>query len=85
MIWQFNYHRGPAPLSGCVETIRDSEAVALAVATAWCNANSMRPPAGVRRMILADESILKVPVGPEVLPLPDAVAATTGSSAEKSR
>ena len=45
---------------GCVETKGEDEAVAMAVATAWCEKNGMRPPAGVRRWILADERILGV-------------------------
>ena len=82
MIWQFNYHRGPAPLTGFIETVRDEESVAFLVAQAWCERNSMRPPAGIKRMILADESILGLPsVGTDALP--DAVAATTAVNSEK--
>lgn len=85
MIWQFNYHRGPASLVGMVETTNEDERVAMEVATAWCVQNGMRPPAGIRRMILADEGILKavVPVVEEVPVLVDAVAATTGTPMEK--
>ena len=76
MIWQFNYHRGPAPLTGFIETTRDEESVAFQVAQQWCERNGMRPPAGIKRMILADESILGLPAV-AADPLPDAVASTT--------
>ena len=80
MIWQFNYHRGSAPLVGFIETVNDNdEAVALRVAQAWCAANNMRAPAGIRRWILANEGILEAvaDTSPEI---PDAVAATTAPS-----
>lgn len=89
MIWQFNYHRGSAPLVGMIETTtpgsptevsEEDHRLALAVAVAWCNTNGARPPAGIRPMILADESILcKVKPVEEPIPvLPDGIAATTG-------
>ena len=77
MIWQFNYHRGSAFLSGFIETSKDEESVAYRVAEAWCRSNTVRGPSGVRRMILADESILKNVVEPEAEPLPDASASTS--------
>ena len=80
MLWQFMYHRGPAPLNGVIETEGNDEGTAMRVAIAWCSRNGMRSPAGIRPMILADEAILKLPeLGPEPEELPDAVAATTGS------
>ena len=59
MLWQFNYHRGSAPLSAIVEA-RDQE-WAMEVAKEWCKRSGNRPPAAVRPMVVADESI----VGPE--------------------
>ena len=85
MLWSFMYHRGPAPLQGIIETeAPDDERVAMAVATIWCQANGMRPPASVRPMILADESIVppgffeKPPETEVPRELPDVIAATTG-------
>lgn len=82
MIWQFRYHRGPASLEGQVETATNDPTLGLKVASAWCLKNGCRPPASVRPFMLADESILigfKFP-GETEEPLPDAVAATTGTA-----
>lgn len=61
-LWSFNYRKGPVLVPGIVRA-RD-EATAFLVATAWCERNGCRPCARVTPMILADESILKLPFGP---------------------
>lgn len=81
-LWQFLYHRGPAPLSAVCQA--SSDVKAMEVATAWCRKNNFRPPASVRPFIVADESILREASGPEPLPIPDAVGATTGVHVGKS-
>lgn len=75
--WQITYKKSPAPAtSGTIEA--SSEAMAVRVAERWCALNNARFIGGsVRPDILADESILSVPIGPEVEPLPDLITATT--------
>ena len=84
MLWQFNYHRGSAPLSAIVEA-RDQE-WAMEVAKEWCKRSGNRPPAAVRPMVVADESIVGPQFGATVNSAVDPVAhigqpsATSGST-----
>lgn len=73
--WAFYYKQGPAPRNGVVEA--STAARGLLVATRWCMKNGYRPPAMVQPVVVADESILSEPIGPEETPLPDPVSATT--------
>ena len=56
MLWMFNYKKGPAPMTGCVEA--STEALAYEVMTAWAAKSGVLALGGLRPMILADESIL---------------------------
>ncbi len=81
--WQIMYKRNPAPATpGIIEA--SSEAVAVRVAERWCALNNARFIGGsVKPEVLADESILKISIEPEVAEaLPDAVASTTAAHAE---
>lgn len=77
-LWSFIYHRGPASLTGIVRA--SSEAKAIEVVDRWCRNNNFRPPASVRPMVVADESILGEPVKEQPKPVPTAVEATTAVS-----
>lgn len=79
VIWQFNYKKGPAPMSAHVRA-RDA-ARAFLVAQRWCALNGARGPLGdVRPFVVADEEILKQRLPEEVDELADAVQATTEPS-----
>lgn len=84
-LWQFTYHRGPAPLTAVVRA--SSEDLAMAVATKWCRSKGYRPQSSVRPMIVADESILdpvkETPVA--AAEIPTAVQATTAVFAQRTR
>ena len=78
MIWQFVYHKGPAHQIGMVETKdKADEGRAFLIAQAWCLKNNMRGPAGVKPMILADESILAEHIPAPPAQVPDPITATT--------
>lgn len=81
-IWSFNYKKGPAPMSAHVRA--KDERTAMAVATRWCESQNARPPAKMFPFIVADETILTIPVGEAEAELPtDEVGATTGTGTGK--
>lgn len=76
-IWQFNYRKGLAFLSGHVRAIKEDTARQLA--QEWCDMNSVLLAGGkVTPMILADEKTWKWRQKPEpIMETVDAVGATT--------
>ena len=55
-LWTFNYKIGNAPKTGVVRARNEDSAYRVAVQ--YCTLKSLRPPAKVFPMILADETIL---------------------------
>ena len=70
-LWLFAYKNGPAPARDAMVWGKD-EGEAYRVACAWCGKQGYRLPAKVRPAVVAGPSILGEP-------LPDPVAATTGT------
>ena len=79
-LWLFAYKNGPAPARDAMVWGKD-EGEAYRVACAWCLKQGYRLPAAVRPAVVAGPSILgePLPAEPKPEPLPDPVAATTGT------
>ena len=81
-LWQFNYKKGPAPMTSIVRA--SSEERAYLVAQRWCEKQGYRAPAAVRPMIVADESTLLETAPPAVRSgVTDPIGATTRVMSEK--